>query len=195
MNVEARTEWTVSSFIGAEKVPSTIRNLASFARPNYMDCFVMETLHSENSPEVWARAILEKSSLSPDARLLWTLMGLRMGPPHSSDHVQGWLMDRQDDHWLRLETSSWYLSASVVFLVEPGRVSASLSLQYDSPVAPFIWATVSHQHQKAVPVMMRQAARFLLERHRRRETDRTTLRAGRDCKDGGLDHEQRETCT
>jgi hypothetical protein len=140
-----------------------VRDLSSFEHPNYVDCFVLDTRYaSAGSPEDWARAMLEESSLSHNARVLWTVMGLRMGPPHSADHVQGWWIESHNDRWLRLETSSWYLSACVVLLVEPERVSASLSLRYDSRVAPFIWTLISDRHQKAVPVMMRQASRLLL---------------------------------
>jgi hypothetical protein len=162
MNLEAHPKGTVSSSIGLEKVPSIVSNLSLFERPNFIDCFVIDTPNAScSSPEAWARAMLEESSLAQDARALWTLLGLRMGPQLTLDHVQGWRIESQSDQWLRLETSSWYMSASVVILVEPGAVSASLSLQYDSPVAPFIWALVSGPHQKAVPAMMRQAARLL----------------------------------
>ena len=163
MNVEAEPTVAVSGALGIENVPRRVRNLSSFEHPNYIDCFAMDTPYASGcAPEVWARAMLEESSLSRDARVLWTLMGLRLGPPASLDHVQGWRIERQGDDWMRLQTSSWYLSAGVLFLVEPDRLLASLSLRYDAPVARLIWAVVSNRHQKAVPVMMRQADRLLL---------------------------------
>jgi hypothetical protein len=163
MNVETHRKRIVSSFIGLEGVPETIRSLSLFAEPDYIDCFVLEVCHaSDNTPEDWARAVLERAAISQrNARRLWTLMGLRLGPPHSPHHVQGWKIERRSGEWLRLETASWYLSANAVAVVEEDEVSVSLSLRYDARVAPFIWALISGPHQRAVPVMMRQAADLL----------------------------------
>ena len=86
----------------------------------------------DRSPEQWARAVLEQAPLARrNARLLWRLMGLRLGPPHSPDHVQGWRIAARGDNWIRVETASWYMTAQAVCLVEEGHVSLSLSLRYD----------------------------------------------------------------
>ncbi|HEX6424761.1 MAG TPA: hypothetical protein VFZ79_14865 [Acidimicrobiales bacterium] len=88
-------------------------------------------------------------------------MGLRLGPPQSPDHVQGWRIAARGDTWLRLETASWYVTAQAVCLVEEGRVSISLSLRHDRPVGALVWALVSGPHQRAVPVMLRQAVSLM----------------------------------
>ena len=93
--------------------------------------------------------------------LLWRLMGLRLGPRHSPDHVQGWKIAAHGDNWIRVETASWYMTAQAVCLVEEGQVSISLSLHYDHAVAIVVWALVSGPHQRAVPVMLSQAVRLV----------------------------------
>jgi hypothetical protein len=160
MSVESKPASRVSGSAGVGNVPPAVCDLSMFTRPDYIDFFTVAAPGAAGrSPEDWARAILEPAALSPrKARLLWRLMGLRLGPPHSAGHVQGWEIAGRGDTWLRAETASWYLTGRVVFLVEEERVSVSLSLRYDSPVARWVWALVSRYHQRAVPVMLHRAA-------------------------------------
>jgi hypothetical protein len=154
---------TVSSIVGMDDVPEDVRSLITLAEPDHVDLFTIETPSAEDhSAEEWARAILEQAPVSRrNARALWRLIGLRLGPPGSPDHVQGWTIAARGDNWLRLETASWYLTAQAVCLVEPGQVSISLSLRYDRPPAALVWAGIAGPHQRAVPVMLRQAVTLL----------------------------------
>jgi hypothetical protein len=154
---------TVASLIGVRDVPEAVRSLTTLADPDYVDLFTVTTaVAADRSAEEWARAVLEEAPLSRrDARVLWRFMGLRLGPPHSADHVQGWKIAARGDNWLRVETASWYMTAQAVCLVEEGQVSLSLSLRYDRPVGALVWALVSGPHQRAVPVMLRQAVRLM----------------------------------
>jgi hypothetical protein len=146
---------TVSSLVGVHDVPEAVRSLTTLTDPDYVDLFTVTTPAAADRPaEEWARAILEQG---PSARVLWRLMGLRLGPRHSPGHVQGWKIAARRDNWLRVETASWYLTAQAVCLVEEGQVSISLSLRYDRPIAALVWAVVSGPHQRAIPVMLRQA--------------------------------------
>lgn len=74
-------------------------------------------------------------------------MGLRLGPRHSPDLVQGWKIAAHSDNWLRVETASWHMTAQTVCLVEEGQVSIPLSLRYDRPITALIWTLVSGPHQ------------------------------------------------
>lgn len=154
---------TVSSLVGVRDVPEAVRSLTTLAEPDYVDLFTVATpMATDRSAEEWARAVLEQAPVSRrNARVLWRLMGLRLGRPHTPDHVQGWKIAARGDNWLRVETSSWYLTAQAVCLVEPGQVSISLSLCYDRPVGALVWALVSGPHQRGVPVMLRQAVRLM----------------------------------
>jgi hypothetical protein len=153
----------VSSLVGVHDVPAAVRALTTFTTPAYVDLFTVTTPMAGNrSAEEWARAVLERAPLaSRNARRLWRLMGLRLGPQRSPDHVQGWRIAARGDNWLRLETASWYLSAQAVCMVEHDQVSISLSVRYDRLVAPLVWAAVSGPHQRAVPVMLRQAVALM----------------------------------
>ena len=149
---------TVSSLVGVHDVPEAVRSLITLTDPDYTDLFTITTpAAADRSAEEWARAVLEHAGGRP-ARVLWRLMGLRLGPRHSPGHVEGWKIAARGDNWLRVETASWYLTAQAICLVEEGQVSISLSLRYDRPIAALAWAVVSGLHQRAIPDMLRQAA-------------------------------------
>jgi hypothetical protein len=140
--------------------------LSTFAEPDHVDLFTVAAPGAtDHSPEEWARAVLEQAPVSQrNARRFWRQLGLRLGPPDSPEHVQGWKIAARGDDWLRIETASWYLTAQAVVLVEPAQVSLSLSLRFDRPPASLVWALASGPHQRAVPVMLRQAAELMAKR-------------------------------
>lgn len=155
---------TVSGVVGVGEVPEAVRSLTTMAEPSYVDLFTIRTpLARERSAEGWARAVLEEAPLSRrNARVLWRLMGLRLGPRESPDHVQGWKIAERGADWIRVETSSWYATGQAVCLVEDEQVSVSLSLRYDQPlVARLVWAVVAGPHQRALPVMLHQAGKLV----------------------------------
>ena len=133
---------TVSSLVGVHEVPEAVRGLTTLAEPDYVDLFTVTTpMATDRSAEEWARAVLEQAPVARDnARRLWRLIGLRLGPPQSPDHVQGWRIAARGDNWLRVETASWYLTAQAVCLVDEAQVSLSLSLRYDRFPAALVWA-------------------------------------------------------
>jgi hypothetical protein len=155
----------VSSIVGEHDVPESVRTLITLDGPDYVDLFTAEapTATTEGaSAEEWARAILERAPVSRrNARRFWRLMGLRLGPPGSPEHVQGWKIAARGGNWVRLETGSWYLTAQAVCLVESGRVSLSLSVRRDRQVAALVWAFVEGPHRRAVPVMLHQAVKLM----------------------------------
>jgi hypothetical protein len=150
----------VASVVGVQEVPERVRRLTTLAEPDYVDLFTVTTpMATDRSPEEWTRAVLEAGGRN--ARVLWRLMGLRLGPRHSPDHVEGWRIAARGDNWLRVETASWYLTGQAICLVEQDQVSLSLSLRYDRPVAAPLWGLVSGTHQRGVPVMLRHAVRHM----------------------------------
>lgn len=153
----------VSKVVGLHDVPVTVRSLAAFADPDYIDLFTVTTpIATDHSAEEWARAILEQTPLSRrNARRLWRVLGLRLGPAHSPDYVHGWKIAARGDNWLRIETASWYAAAHAVCLVEDEQVSLSLSLRYDRPPAALIGAFASGLHQRGLPVMLHQAVKLM----------------------------------
>jgi len=153
----------VSAAVGIEAVPQKVRSLTTLPDADYADLFTIATpMASDHTAEQWVRAVLEQAPVSRrHARRLWRIMGLRLGPPHSSDHVQGWRIADRAENWLRAETGSWYATAQAVCLVSEGEVAISVFFRYDHPAARLVWRFVSGRHQRAVPVMLRQAVRVM----------------------------------
>jgi hypothetical protein len=151
---------TVTSVIGLGDVPESIRSLDTLANPDYVDLHTVTTTEAgDKTPEQWARAVLEDTPLGRSAPSLWQQLGLRLGPPHSPDHVQGWKIADRGDSWIRLETASSFITAHAVVHVDARHVSLALFLRYDQQPAALVWPRVSIMHRQAVPAMLRQAVR------------------------------------
>jgi hypothetical protein len=73
--------------------------------------------------------------------------------------VQGWRVAERGDNWVRVETSSWYMTGHAVALVEGDEVSIGLLLRFDHPVAALIWLPVGALHRRGLPMMLNQAVR------------------------------------
>lgn len=153
------TALAVSTTVGLDTFPQAIRSLTTLPRVDYADLFTARTAAAQTrSPEEWARTLLEETPLARrSARRLWRLLGLRLGPQHSSAYVQGWRIADRGDGWIRVETGSWYMSAQAILHVDAHQVSMGLFLRYQNPIAAAVWAPVGAMHRRGVPVMLRQA--------------------------------------
>lgn len=150
----------VTAVVGVDRVPKAVRAAAAVEDADYADLFTARVSNeSELSPEAWARLILEQTPTGRAAPLVWRLLGLRLGPMPSTDHVQGWRIGWRGDDYVRLETVSWMMTASAVVCMRDGIVELGLFLRYDQPIARLVWVPVSLVHQRAVPLMLRQALR------------------------------------
>lgn len=149
---------TVSAVIGLRDVPEGIGRVNTLANPDYVDVFTIASREAkDHSPEEWARAALENTPTGRSAPLLWQSIGLRLGPRPSSQHVQGWTITGRDQDWIRLETSSWFMTANAIVKIDDDQVSAALFVRYDRPIAAVIWPPVSVMHRRAMPTLLRQA--------------------------------------
>jgi hypothetical protein len=149
---------SVSTVVGVRNVPEAIRSLGALANPDYVDLYTVTTNEAtDKSPEEWARAALEETPTGRSAPSLWRLLGLRLGPRHSPDYVQGWKIADRGNDWIRLEAASSFMTAHAVVHVDEGHVSVALFLRYDRPIAALVWPPVSIMHRRAVPAMLRQA--------------------------------------
>jgi hypothetical protein len=155
------------SLVRAEDIPAPIREVAAMPDADYVDVSVLPVDDADSwSPDEWARAILESS---PSARrfafIPWqVLLGLRLGPWPSPDHVHGWRIADRGDDWVRIEASSWLMTCHAVARVEEERVTVALLVHYDNPIAALWWPPLSVVHRQAMPVILRQGAHALRER-------------------------------
>lgn len=138
-------------------VPEAICALDALAS-DYVDVFTATASTATNtSPERWARAALEGAS--PMGRFIaWrVLLGLRLEPRPSSDYVAGWEIVDRGEGWIRIEASSWFMTANIVFQVGAGEVSFATFIRYDRRVAALVWTPVSIIHRQLAPDVLRHA--------------------------------------
>jgi hypothetical protein len=131
--------------------------LSTFDQPDYLDVFTTSTAEvGERSVEQWARAALRAAGLG--GQFAWRgVLGLRLALRPSPDHIGGWKIARRGEDWLAFEATSWCLSANIVFVIDPERLSVATIIRYDRPVAAVIWSMVSRFHRWAMPGLLRKA--------------------------------------
>ena len=141
-------------------VPEAIRSLSTIDSPDYVDLFTATASDAtDKSPEQWARATVE--GVAPWARFVaWrVLCGLRVEPLPSPDSLAGWKIADRGDRWIRMEASSSFMTAHIVFHVDEKRVSFATFVRYDRPMAALVWPSVSIIHRRAVPGLLRHAVK------------------------------------
>jgi hypothetical protein len=150
----------MSTVLERRDVPQAIRLLSTLDRADYVDLFTVPTsTAADRSPEQWARAGLEDAA-GLAGQFVWrVLLGLRLHRRSSRDHVGGWEIRDRGDGWIVLEASSWCLTAQIVVRVDDGQLSVATFIQYDKPIARMIWPPLSVGHRRAMPGLLRQAAR------------------------------------
>jgi hypothetical protein len=142
----------MSSAVGAQNIPDSLRALSSLPDIDYADLFTLST-EAVATPEQWARAMFGDVP-SPGERFIWRgLLGLRLSHGRSPDTVAGWRISGRGDGWIRLETASWFLAANLLVQVSGGRVSLATFLHYDRLLGRLVWPPLSAVHRRLVPRM------------------------------------------
>src|SRR5262245_65357259 len=102
-------------------IPDAIRVLSGMDRPHYIDVFTVTTNGAaEATPEQWSRTALEDVA-GRGGQFIWRgVLGLRLKSRRSTSRVAGWkIADRRED-WIRLEASSWFMTAHLVTRLDDG---------------------------------------------------------------------------
>src|SRR5260370_32758177 len=139
----------VPTVVQQRKGPEAIRSLSILASPDYVDVFAVASAVTDKSPEQWARATVER--VPPWARfVVWrVLCGLRLGPQPSPDSLAGWKIADRGDTWLTMETSSWFMTAHIVFHVDERHLPFATFIRYASPIAALVLPPLSIGHRPA----------------------------------------------
>jgi hypothetical protein len=142
----------------SETPPSTI------ALPDYADAFeVTRTPTDQRSAEQWARDGFEGLPVTMRRPLLlihrW-ILGFRLGPWVSPEHVLGWRIVTSEPELLHLEARSPLLSGHMVWRLHPERLVMTTFLQYEMRrSASVVWAVIGNIHRGGGPYLLNLAAR------------------------------------
>lgn len=155
MNVRAATTATVHR---EATLPAALRSIAPPF--DYVDVFTMRTIPPVGaSAERWARAGVEDAAGSV-GQLVWRgILGLRLDGRTSPDRIGGWQIAGRGDDWIRLEARSWCLTAHILVKVGDAHVTIATFVRFDRTPAAIIWSRLAAVHRRAMPGLMRRAAR------------------------------------
>ena len=149
------------SVIQEPTIPEGICSLSGMDCPDYNDLFTVTTNRvADASPEQWSRTAIEDVA-GAGGQFIWCrVLRLRLDSRPSTDRVGGWKIADRGEGWIRLEASSWFLTAHLVIRLEDGRLSAGTFIRYDQPIAPLIWLPVSAIHRRLMPGLLDQTVRL-----------------------------------
>ncbi|QFU87217.1 DUF2867 domain-containing protein [Amycolatopsis sp. YIM 10] len=123
---------------------------------HYTDTF-SRPINETATPEQWARALFGDVP-GPGARLIWRgLLGLRLSRGPSAETVAGWRIAERGDDWIRLETTSWFLTANLLVTAADDRLTLSTYLRYDRRIGYLVWPPLSAVHRRLAPGLLRDA--------------------------------------
>ncbi|GCE15468.1 DUF2867 domain-containing protein [Tengunoibacter tsumagoiensis] len=131
---------------------------------DYSDAFEVQTSSMDTrTAEQWSRALFEHAPRLVRWFLLlgwrWVL-GLRLGPRPSSDHVFGWRIASREPDAIRLELHSTFMTAQLILRVASSTVVLTTNVFYTQRLARPLWAAVGMIHRQMIPYLLRRAASF-----------------------------------
>ncbi|HVE74626.1 MAG TPA: hypothetical protein VNA30_05995 [Mycobacteriales bacterium] len=155
---------TRTDVIRRHDIPAEVLAMGEMAAPDYVDLFVATTPAAlQASPEQWARATMEGAS-ELGRFLAWqTVLALQLERGFSPERIAGWRIAHRGDTWIRVEASSWCMTANIVFALEASQVSFATFIGYDRPVARLLWRPVSAVHRAVAPDFLRDGVRRIAE--------------------------------
>ena len=149
------------SVIQQRNIPEVILSLSGMDRPDYVDLFTVTTSGAADaSPEQWSRTAVEDVA-GLGGQFIWRgVLGLRLTARPRTERVGGWKIADRGEDWIRLEASSWFLTAHLVTRWDAGQLSVATFIRYDHPIAPLIWVPLSAVHRRLMPGLLAQTVRL-----------------------------------
>jgi hypothetical protein len=142
-------------------LPAGTRELATLAHIDYEDAFLVGTgLAQDRTAEQWAREILEAAPLSTRQALTrgWSMLGLRLAPAQSGQHVLGWEIRHSDPDAVLLGARGRLgLSGELIFQRSPRTLLYATVVQLENRIARGLWAAIESRHQRVVQDLLARA--------------------------------------
>lgn len=152
---------TTTPTVSQISLPDDARTLSTLARIDYVDAFAVTADVERTSPQ-WVDAVLQDAPPKVRRRLWlgWTALGLKLGPPWSSDRVLGWNVQHSDADFVLLAANSWLgFRGQLLFRGEPRGLLFATFLQQGNPATRALWAAFTPRHLHVVRSLLTHAAR------------------------------------
>jgi hypothetical protein len=145
--------------------PTPVTEHPPFAdtRPDYADAFEIGRSKSDKrSAEKWARDGFAKLRLSSRRSGMFAhrhLLGFRLGPWTSPDHIFGWRIVTSQPNVLHLEARGDLMDGHMIWRVEDERVVMTTFVRYKKrQMAALVWRIAGPIHRSSVPGLLWLAA-------------------------------------
>jgi hypothetical protein len=142
-------------------MPEDARRLSTLARIDYEDAFAV-TADVPHTSEQWVRAVLRDAPARVRRQLWlgWTALGLRLGPPWSSNRVLGWKVQHSDPGFVLLTADSWLgFRGQLLFRSDPEGLLYATFVEQANPATRALWAAITPRHQRVVRSLLTHGAR------------------------------------
>ena len=135
----------------------------SDGNPDYADAFEIGRNPSDKRhAERWARDGFEKLPLKSRRSGMLAhrhLLGFRLGPWSSPDHIFGWHIAESLPDVLHLEAKGKIMDGHMIWRLKGDRLVMTTFVKYNKPrLAACIWAFAGRIHRNGVPGLLRLAA-------------------------------------
>ena len=135
--------------------PPDLLDRTTLVDVHYQDCFIVDLGQalSARSAEQWARAVFEDAPASTRNTLVngWPLLGLRLGPLTSDEHVLGWrIRANSPDQVLLFADGSPDMVAELLIERRRDTLRFASFIALLSPSAHEIWVDVAPRHERTV---------------------------------------------
>jgi Protein of unknown function (DUF2867) len=144
------------------EIPAAIESGDVLAEPDYSVAFELEIADADAmTPEQWARATWEGAPglLRPLLVMGWALvLGLRLGPRPSPEHVLGWRIATSDSNSIVLQSDSPLIAASNIVLVNDSDVVWVTVVRFERRMARLVWAMATPIHLITIPYLLKRAS-------------------------------------
>jgi hypothetical protein len=149
------------SVMQQHNIPAVIRSLSGMDSPDYVDLFTVTTKGAADaSPEQWSRTGIEDVA-GVGGQFIWRgVLGLQLRSRPSTERVGGWRIAGRGEDWIRLEASSWFLTAHLVIRLDDEHLSLGTFIRYEHPIAALIWVPASAVHRRLMPGLLHQTVRL-----------------------------------
>jgi hypothetical protein len=158
IDADSRAQRRAHRVVATETLPPSV------AAADYVDAFeVGRDPTDRRSAEQWAREGVGRLPETTRRPLLLThrwILGFRLGPWSSPDHILGWRIVTSEPELLHLEALSYLFRGHMLWRLYPDRLVMTTFLEYEMRgVAPAIWGVVGNVHRNGSPYLLGLAAK------------------------------------
>lgn len=135
-------------------VPASTRARAAIDA-QYVDRFRVDlSSATPGSARTWAEAVTGVAGIG--GQVIWRgILQLNLGPAGGQVRIAGWNVGDAHPDWIRLEGSSWAITAHLVLELADDSLTVTTLIRYDRPVGRLIWERLAPIHRALMPKLLR----------------------------------------